>query len=155
MRRSRLDQSAPSAGMDYHECGRSLPTRYQAHQHDEPVHRADEPGIEWVEIDRIHDSPYQHSELIDPDDFAAFVASIATEGFQHALNVSPLEGQEGHYFLTSGGHQRRDAARAAGVAKIPVFVAEAPERKRLAFRAAKENTARVNTSLVNLGYLYP
>ncbi len=121
---------------------------------DEPVHRADEPGIEWVEIDRIHDSPYQHSELIDPDDFAALVASIATEGFQHALNVSPLEGQEGHYFLTSGGHQRRDAARAAGVAKIPVFVAEAPERKRLAFRAAKENTARVNTSLVNLGYLY-
>jgi ParB/RepB/Spo0J family partition protein len=117
-------------------------------------HKVDEPGVIWVEIGRIHDSPYQHSEQIDPDDFATLVASIATEGFQHALNVSPLEGQDGHFFLTAGGHQRRDAAHAAGVAKIPVFVAEAPERKRLAFRAAKENTARVNTALVNLGYLY-
>jgi ParB/RepB/Spo0J family partition protein len=69
--------------------------------------------------------------------------------------VSPVDGHEGYYFILSGGHQRRDAAREAGLEKIPVFVNATPqEKKQLGLRLARENTAQVNRSPVNLGFLY-
>lgn len=116
---------------------------------------ADTPQVHWVELDHILDNPYQHAEEIDAEDFAALVESIRVDGFQGALNVSPVEGREGYYFITSGGHQRRSAAREAGLQKIPVFVAASPtEKKLLGLRLARENTAQVNRSPVNLGFLY-
>jgi ParB/RepB/Spo0J family partition protein len=124
-------------------------------EEEEEIHQADEPGVIWVEIEKIHDNPYQHAEEINTDDYQALVASIKADGFQGALNVSPLPGQTGHYFLNGGGHQRRNAAREAGLTKLPIFVSDAPtDRQVLAFRAARENTTRVNTSMINLGYLY-
>jgi ParB family chromosome partitioning protein len=124
-------------------------------EEEEEIHKADEPGVIWVEIEKIHDNPYQHAENLDTDDYQALVASIKADGFQGALNVSPLPTQEGHYFLNGGGHQRRNAAREAGLTKLPVFVSGAPtDRQVLAFRVARENTTRVNTSIINLGYLY-
>nr|BBH86709.1 hypothetical protein KTC_14600 [Thermosporothrix sp. COM3] len=122
---------------------------------DEEVRAPSDPGVIWIEIDRIHDNPFQHAEEINPADFQSLVASIKADGFQGALNVSPLAEKEGHYFLTGGGHQRRDAAREAGLTKVPVFVEDPPpSRLKQAFRAARENGARVNTSPVNLGHLY-
>jgi ParB/RepB/Spo0J family partition protein len=69
--------------------------------------------------------------------------------------VSPVPEREEYYFLTSGGHQRRNAARDAGLKKLPVFVGATPaEQKQLGLRLARENTAQVNRSPVNLGFLY-
>ncbi len=122
---------------------------------EEEEHRADEPGVIWVDIERIQSNPYQHAEDINPDDFAGLVESIKADGFLGALNVSPHAQDEGVYFLNGGGHQRRDAARAAGLTKVPVFVSDAPvDPAVLALRVARENTARVNTSMINLGNLY-
>lgn len=116
---------------------------------------AEEPQVLWVAIDHIIDNPYQHAEEILPEDFEALIESIKLDGFQGALNVSPVEGQEGYYFITSGGHQRRNAAREAGLEKLPVFVnASQLEKKQLGLRLARENTAQVNRSPVNLGFLY-
>ena len=116
---------------------------------------AEEPQVLWVAIDHIVDNPYQHAEEILPEDFEALIESIKLDGFQGALNVSPVEGQEGYYFITSGGHQRRNAAREAGLEKLPVFVnASQLEKKQLGLRLARENTAQVNRSPVNLGFLY-
>lgn len=124
-------------------------------EEEEEIHRADEPGVIWVEIDKIHDNPYQHGEEINTDDFQGLVESIKADGFQGALNVSPRPSEEGHYFLNGGGHQRRNAARETGLTKLPVFVTDPPtDREVLAFRAARENTTRVNTSMINLGHLY-
>ena len=123
-------------------------------EEEEEEHRADEPGVIWVEIDAIQDNPYQHAEDINPDDFTGLVESIKADGFLGALNVSPAQ-EDGHYFLNGGGHQRRDAARAAGLSKVPIFVSDAPtDPMVLALRVARENTARVNTSMINLGNLY-
>jgi ParB/RepB/Spo0J family partition protein len=114
-----------------------------------------EPQVLWVDIDHLLDNPYQHEEDINPDDFAALVESMRIDGFQGALNVSPVEGREGYYFITGGGHQRRNAAREARLKKIPVFVGDSPaEKKQLGLRLARENTAQVNRSPVNLGFLY-
>ena len=114
-----------------------------------------EPQVIWVDIDAVLDNPYQHAEEIDAEDYAALVESIKVDGFQGALNVSPIEGREGFYFITSGGHQRRNAARDAGLKKLPVFVSTSPaEKKQLGLRLARENTAQVNRSPVNLGFLY-
>lgn len=114
-----------------------------------------EPQVMWVDIEAILDNPYQHAEEIDADEYAALIESIKVDGFQGALNVSPIEGREGFYFITSGGHQRRNAARDAGLKKLPVFVGASPaEKKQLGLRLARENTAQVNRSPVNLGFLY-
>jgi ParB/RepB/Spo0J family partition protein len=114
-----------------------------------------EPQVLWVGIDHILDNPYQHAEEILPEDYAALVESIKLDGFQGALNVSPVEGREGYYFILSGGHQRRNAAREAGLDKLPVFVNASPqEKKQVGLRLARENTAQVNRSPVNLGFLY-
>ena len=122
---------------------------------EEEEHSSDEPGVIWVDVERIQSNPYQHAEDINPDDFATLVESIKADGFLGALNVSPHAQEEGDYFLTGGGHQRRDAARTAGLTKIPVFVSDAPvDPTVLALRVARENTARVNTSMINLGNLY-
>jgi ParB/RepB/Spo0J family partition protein len=118
------------------------------------AHKADEPGILWVEVDRILDSPYQHQEQLDTEDFFALIESIKSEGFLTALNVNQHPERAGYYFLTAGGHQRRDAAKAAGKSKIPVFVEPRLDPIRLAFRAAKENVVQVNRSPVNQGFLF-
>ena len=121
---------------------------------EEESHQADEPGVIWVDIENIKDNPYQHAEVIDSDEFQTLVESIKADGFLGALNVSPLA-EEGKYYLNGGGHQRRDAARAAGLTKLPVFVTDEPtDRSVLALRVARENTTRVNTSIINLGHLY-
>jgi len=68
---------------------------------EEEEHSADEPGVIWVDIERIHNNPYQHAEDINPDDFAGLVASAHTKkrgttssmgegtnvGMRHALPV--------------------------------------------------------------------
>lgn len=119
------------------------------------AHVSTEPQVLWVDIERILDNPYQHAEEIQTEDFAALVESIKIDGFQGALNVSPVEEREGYYFITSGGHQRRSAAKEAGLKKIPVFIgASHTEKKQLGLRLARENTAQVNRSPVNLGFLY-
>ena len=118
------------------------------------AHDANEPGVIWVDIDYIDNSPYQHQEYIEPADFQALVESIQKEGFLAALNVNERPEQPGYYFLTAGGHQRRDAAKAAGKTRIPVFVEPLLDPKRLAFRAARENAIQVNRNRVNLGYLF-
>lgn len=118
------------------------------------THKADEPGVIWVEVDHILDSRYQHQEQLDRENFQALVESIKSEGFLAALNVNTHAERAGYYVLTAGGHQRRDAAKAAGLSKIPVFVEPTLDPIRLAYRAAKENAIRVNTSPVNLGLLF-
>lgn len=118
------------------------------------AHDPDEKGVIWVDIDHILDSPYQHQEQIDEEDLQALVASIEKEGFLAALNVNEDPKHAGYYILTAGGHQRRNAAKAAGKTKIPVFVEPTLDPIRLAFRAAKENAVQVNRSPVNLGNLF-
>ena len=119
------------------------------------VQDTDEPRVVWVVIDHLLDNPYQHAEDIDQNEYEALVESIKIDGFQGALNVSPVPEREEYYFLTSGGHQRRNAARDAGLKKLPVFVGATPaEQKQLGLRLARENTAQVNRSPVNLGFLY-
>ncbi len=122
---------------------------------EEPAQDTQTPSVLWVDIDHILDNPYQHAEEINPEDYEALVEAIKIDGFQGALNVSPVEGREGSYFITGGGHQRRNAARDAGLTHLPVFVAASPaEKKQLGLRLARENTAQVNRSPVNLGFLY-
>jgi len=117
--------------------------------------KTNEPQVMWIDIDAILDNPYQHAEDIDAEEYGALVESIKVDGFQGALNVSPVKEREGFYFITSGGHQRRNAARDAGLKKLPVFVSASPaEKKQLGLRLARENTAQVNRSPVNLGFLY-
>jgi ParB/RepB/Spo0J family partition protein len=119
-----------------------------------PEHRADEPGVIWVDIDLIGDSPFQHEEYIDEAEYQALVESMRKSPYPFALNVNVDSEKPGHYFLTSGGHQRRKAAKEAGRRKMAVFVEPQLSRRELAFRAVRENAVQVNRNRVNMGYLF-
>lgn len=107
----------------------------------------------WVEPERVLDSPFQHQERIDPEQFERLVESIRSGGFFTALFVNMDPKEDGYYFLTAGGHQRREAAKVVGV-KVPIFIEPPVDRMTLALRAANENIIGVNRSVVNLGYLF-
>lgn len=117
-------------------------------------HRADEPQVLWIDIDLIGDSPYQHAEFIDGDEYQALVESMRKSPYPFALNVNIDEEKPGYYFLTAGGHQRRNAAKAAGRTKMAVFVEPQLTPLELAFRAARENFVQVNRNRVNMGFLF-
>lgn len=106
-----------------------------------------------VSPDRVLNGPFQHQEYILREEFARLVESIKSGGFHTALFVNIDPKQDGYYFLTAGGHQRRDAAKAAGLTEIPIFIEPPVERIVLAFRALNENTIGVNRSPVNQGHL--
>lgn len=112
-----------------------------------------EADVLWVEPDYVLDSPFQHQEQIDSEQFERLVESIRTNGFFTALFVNIDPQQDGYYFLTAGGHQRREAAKVAGV-KVPIYIEPPVDRLTLALRAANENIIGVNRSVVNLGYLF-
>jgi len=109
--------------------------------------------VKWVSPECVLNGPFQHQEYIDPEEFGRLVEAIKNNGFHAALYVNIDPKQDGYYFLTAGGHQRRDAAKAAGVTKLPIFIEPPVERIILAFRALNENTIGVNRSPVNVGYL--
>jgi ParB/RepB/Spo0J family partition protein len=107
----------------------------------------------WVEPDRIGDGPFQHDEQLDMEQFERLVESIKSGGFFSALFVNIDTKREGYYYLTAGGHQRREAAKVVGV-KVPIFIEPPVDRITLALRSANENIIGVNRSAVNLGHLF-
>lgn len=70
-------------------------------------------------VSRVHPHPGNiRSEL---GELGETVASIVAHGILQPLTVEPLPGKPGHYQVIAG-HRRLAAAKAAGLAKVPVTV---------------------------------
>jgi len=71
----------------------------------------------------LDDNPYQPAHRGDPTAVAELAEVIGQQGFHGELLARPHPTQPGRYQLAFG-HQRRDAARQAGLRSVPVEVRE-------------------------------
>ncbi len=96
--------------------------------------------VQQVEIERIIPNPRQPREHFDPDQLAELAASIREHGIIQPLVVSP--GENGNYILIAG-ERRLQAARQAGLRRVPVILRETTDQQRLEL-ALIENIQRAD-----------
>ncbi len=96
--------------------------------------------VQQVEIDRIIPNPRQPREHFDPEKLAELAASIREHGIIQPLVVSP-DGSGGYILIA--GERRLQAARQAGLRKVPVVERETTDQQRLEL-ALIENIQRAD-----------
>ncbi len=96
--------------------------------------------VRQVDVDRIIPNPRQPREHFDPEKLAELAASIREHGIIQPLVVTP--GPEGQYILIAG-ERRLQAARQAGLRRVPVIERETTDQQRLEL-ALIENVQRAD-----------
>ncbi len=107
---------------------------------------------QMLPIDQLLDNPYQPRGEIDAEELEGLVASIKHYGFRGSLLGRPSPTDTG-YTEIAYGHRRREAARLAGLAELPIELADLSNREMAAL-AAVENIQREDLSLLEEGRLY-
>ncbi len=100
--------------------GRGLDALLSAAEGDAPVNSASQ-----VSVDVIEQSPFQPRKGFDDDELSALSASIKSHGVLQPLVVR----QVGDRFQLVAGERRLRAARAAGLASVPVTVVDFNDQK--------------------------
>ena len=103
------------------------------------------PGAETVDVDLIVSNPHQPRVIFDPDSLAELAESIREHGLIQPLVVSLLEDEGGGppVYQLIAGERRLQAARLAGLARVPVVVREASSQQVLEM-ALVENLQRAD-----------
>ncbi len=102
---------------------------------------ASAPSAESVDIDLIVPNPEQPRFGIDEDGLGELAESIREHGVIQPLVVSRLDGDVGPTYQLIAGERRLQAARLAGLERVPVVVKEAAGRDLLEL-ALVENLQR-------------
>lgn len=102
-------------------------------------HDGDQTGLAQVPLDQIEKNPYQPRKDFDPGQMAALKESLTTHGLLQPLVVRST----GSGYQLVAGERRRQAAREAGWAEIPVRVVDLNDQQ--VFEAALvENLQRAD-----------
>jgi ParB/RepB/Spo0J family partition protein len=110
-------------------------------------------------IEDILDSRYQTREPEtemgeeDAERYQLLVHAIRENGFQPPLLVQRHPELVNKYFLPAGGHGRRDAAKEAGLTRIPAIIVEY-SNEQVGLATAQENLARRDLTPIAEGLLY-
>ncbi|HLZ61606.1 MAG TPA: ParB/RepB/Spo0J family partition protein [Ktedonosporobacter sp.] len=136
-RYARSDVLDPVAREKYLESRASLP-------------REQQPRL--IQINLLYDNPYQPRDNMEEEQLRQLAEAIESQGFQGMLMARPHPEKEGAYQLTAG-HRRREAARIAGLMKLPVSVRELSDRE-MAGLAATENLQREDLTPLEEGRLF-
>jgi ParB family transcriptional regulator, chromosome partitioning protein len=102
-----------------------------------------ENGILLVSVDLVSPNPRQPRSMMHPAELDDLTASVREHGVLQPLIVTPGD-QTGRYVLIAG-ERRLQAARLAGLTKVPVLVREATDQQRLEL-AIIENVQRSDLS---------
>ena len=102
--------------------------------------RGAQSGLREVPLDHIRPNPRQPRQRMDPEELAALSESIREHGLLQPLVVTGVPGEDGHYLLIAG-ERRWQAARMAGLERVPALVREAVPEQMLAL-ALVENIQR-------------
>ncbi len=105
--------------------------------------RIDRGGVEQVNLEQLHVSPYQPRKRIDPESIAELASSIAEKGVLQPLLVRPSE--TGYEIVA--GERRFRAAKQAGLSTVPVIVKNLNDQETLEI-AIIENLQRENLNAV-------
>lgn len=98
-------------------------------------------GISQLPANQINRNPRQPRTHFDPEELAELAASIREHGILQPLIVTSNE-ESGGYTLIAG-ERRLEAARQAGLERVPVIIREASEQQRLEL-ALIENVQRAD-----------
>ncbi len=100
-------------------------------------------GVNMVEVERILPNPRQPRGSMDPAELEELTASVREHGVLQPLIVTPSDA-DGKYVLIAG-ERRLQAARLAGLTRVPVVVRPASDQQRLEL-AIIENIQRTDLS---------
>lgn len=96
-------------------------------------------GSTEIPVDQVRPNPHQPRQRIDPDELAELTASVREHGIIQPVVVT--RAAEGDGFILIAGHRRWEAARQAGLERIPAVVKDASPREMLEL-ALVENVQR-------------
>ncbi len=105
-----------------------------------------------VEIDRLHDNPYQPRLKTDESNLKELSQVISSQGFQGVLVARPHAEMIGHYQITAG-HRRREASKQAGLSMLPVVVKELSDEEMVGL-AITENIQREDLTPLEEGRIF-
>lgn len=105
-----------------------------------------------IDIDLLFDNPFQPRVAMEEESLQQLSETIASHGFQGVLVARPHPQRPGTYQLTAG-HRRREAAKRAGLKKLPVIVHSWSDQD-MATLAATENIQREDLSPLEEGKLF-
>jgi len=111
------------------------------------------PAAESVDIDLIVPNPEQPRFGLDPDGLNELAASIREHGLIQPLVVSRVERDHGVIYQLIAGERRLQAARIAGLERVPVVVKEAAGRDLLEL-ALVENLQRSDLNPLEEGQAF-
>lgn len=104
---------------------------------------ASETGPSEVSIDAIVPNPMQPRQKLDPEALEELAASIREHGLIQPLIVSQLADAEAPRYQLIAGERRLEAAKLAGLTKVPVIIREATPQEMLEL-ALVENIQRAD-----------
>jgi ParB family transcriptional regulator, chromosome partitioning protein len=94
-----------------------------------------------IDIDLIAPNPSQPRKRIDPGSINELADSVRRHGILQPLLVTRMEAEIGSAYVLVAGHRRLQAARQAGLTRVPVVVRETREVQHLEL-ALVENIQR-------------
>ena len=103
------------------------------------------PGVEAVDVDLIVSNPHQPRAYVDPESLSELAESIREHGVIQPLLVTRVQPEGGGpaVYQLIAGERRLQAARLAGLARVPVVVKEATSSEVLEL-ALVENLQRAD-----------
>jgi len=103
------------------------------------------PGVEAVDVDLIVSNPHQPRAFVDPESLAGLAESIREHGLIQPLLVTRVQPEGGGptVYQLIAGERRLQAARLAGLGRVPVVVKEATASEVLEL-ALVENLQRAD-----------
>jgi ParB family chromosome partitioning protein len=103
------------------------------------------PGVETVDVDLIVSNPHQPRAFFDPESLAGLAESVREHGVIQPLLVTRVEAEGGGpaVYQLIAGERRLQAARLAGLSRVPVVVKEATSAEVLEL-ALVENLQRAD-----------
>jgi len=108
-------------------------------------------GVMQVSVSQIKPNPHQPRTHFDPEALQDLAASIREHGVIQPLILTKAE-QEGHYLLIAG-ERRWQAARQAGLEKVPAILREASQQELLLL-ALIENVQRADLNPLETAQAY-
>ncbi len=113
------------------------------------------PSVETVDIERIVSNPHQPRTAMEPEALAELAESIRQHGVIQPLLVSQVEAEGGGAptYQIIAGERRLQAARLAGLSRVPVVLKEATPREVLEL-ALVENIQRADLNALEEAQAY-
>jgi ParB family chromosome partitioning protein len=105
-----------------------------------------------VKLDRLLNNPYQPRLELDDEGIDELAQVIKSQGFQGVLVARPDPTNKRFYQITAG-HRRREAARRAGLAALPVVVRDLTDEEMVTI-AITENIHREDLTALEEGMIY-